>query len=192
VWNAGFVGIWHGSWVPEDLYSASDSCRRAHGYVAPKALARALNDLMASKGSSSEIKLEDAGAALRFDGLEVGTWVFTFFDRSMHMAQIAANDLVVLSQFERNGETFKARPIKNQKAFRLDELPPSFLLLPSAGRGSGFLVVADEPAGLKKQHAWAEPLAGILQRKHESLFSQRALVAARCNPVNAPAGCGLK
>jgi hypothetical protein len=136
VWNAGFVGIWHGSWVPEDLYSASDSCRRAHGYVTPKALARALSDVMASKGSSSEIKREDAGAGLRFDELEVGTWVFTFFDRSIHMAQIAANDPVVLRQFEHNGETFKAKPIKNQKAFRLDELPPSFLLLPSAGRVS--------------------------------------------------------
>ena len=35
------------------------------------------------------------------------------------------------------------------------------------------LVVADEPVGLKKQHARPEPLAGIFERKHESLFSQR-------------------
>ncbi len=135
IWNAGFVGIWHGSWVPEDLYRASDSCR-TNSYVRPKALACALNEIMSSKGSSSKISQEGAGAALKFDELEIGAWVFTCFDRSINMAQIAAADPLVLSQFNHKGETFKAKPIKNTRTFRLDELPPSFLLLPSAGRGS--------------------------------------------------------
>ncbi len=44
----------------------------------------------------------------------------------------------------------------------------------------GLFVVADEPVGLKKQHPRAEPLAGILERKHESLFSQRPLARLCC------------
>jgi hypothetical protein len=72
--------------------------------------------------------------------MESGTYVFTVFDRTIHMAQIAEGELRVLSQFKHNEEPFKARPIINQKSFRLSELPPSFLLLPSAGRGSVYKV----------------------------------------------------
>lgn len=136
VWNEGFVGIWHGKWAPDDLYEASDSCRRTNGYVTPKALARALNELIESRGGPSDISAEGARAALRFDELDANEWVFTFYDRTIHLAQIAGVDPVVLSHFNHNGEIFKAKPIKNKKAFRLDELPPSFLLLPSAGRGT--------------------------------------------------------
>lgn len=104
--------------------------------MTPKALACALNELISSRGGRSDITAEGARAALRFDELEVGAWVFTFFDRTIHLAQIAAANPVVLPQFNHNGEIFKAKPIKNPRAFRLAELPPSFLLLPAAGRGS--------------------------------------------------------
>lgn len=136
VWNEGFVGIWQGQWAPEDLYIASDSCRRTKGYVTPKDLARALNELISSRGGPSDISAEGARAALRFDEMEAGSRVFTFFDRTIHMAQIAEAELRVLPQFNHNGEIFKAKPIIIKKTFRLAELPPSFLLLPAAGRGS--------------------------------------------------------
>jgi hypothetical protein len=135
VWGSGYVGIWHGPWAPEDLYAAADSCRTS--CVKPKALADALNSAMLAKGSSSKIGTEGAAAALTFDGLGTGTWVFTCFDHSVHLAQIANEKTpLILPQFGCNGETFKARPIENKKSFRLSELPPSFLLLPTAGRGS--------------------------------------------------------
>jgi hypothetical protein len=136
VWNEGFVGIWQGQWAPEDLYMASDSCRRTKGYVTPKDLARALNELISSRGGPSDISAEGARAALRFDEMEAGSRVFTFFDRTIHMAQIAGAELRVLPQFNHNGEIFKAKPIITKKTFRLAELPPSFLLLPAAGIGS--------------------------------------------------------
>ena len=136
VWNEGFVGIWQGQWAPEDLYKASDSCRPTKGFVTGEALARALNELISSRGGPSDITDQGAGAALRFDEMEAGVWVFTFFDRTIHMAQIAGAELQVLSQFNYNGEIFKAKPILTKKNFRLADLPPSFLLLPSAGTGS--------------------------------------------------------
>jgi hypothetical protein len=136
VWNEGFVGIWQGQWDPEDLIEACNSCRLIKGYVTPKALARALNELISSRGVPSDISAEGGRVALRFDEMVAGIWVFTFFDRAIHMAQIAGDELRVLPQFNHNGDIFKAKPIMTKKTFRLAELPPSFLLLPSAGRGS--------------------------------------------------------
>jgi hypothetical protein len=135
VWHAGHIGIWYGSWLPEDLVQACDACRSG-GWVRPQPLADELNRMMSANDSSSRIEPEGASASLRFEGLEVGTWVFTYFDRAVHLAQIAAEDPIVLPQFAYHGETFKAKLIQNRKTFRLGELPPSFLLLPSAGRGN--------------------------------------------------------
>lgn len=135
VWNAGFVGIWYGSWVPQDLYDAYDALR-ATPPVKARALATELTAIMMRKGSSTEISPEGASAALRFDEMAVGTWVFTYFDRTIHLAQISALDPEVLPQFAYNGDTFKAKSIQNKKCFRIDRLPPSFLLLPTAGRGN--------------------------------------------------------
>jgi hypothetical protein len=140
VWNEGFVGIWQGQWTPEDLEKAANSCRPTKGYVTGEGLARALNELISSRGSPSNISPQGAGAALRFEEMLAGIWVFTCFDRAIHMAQIAEAELRVLPQFNHNGEIFKAKPIMAKKTFRLAELPPSFLLLPSAGRGSVYKV----------------------------------------------------
>ncbi len=44
----------------------------------------------------------------------------------------------------------------------------------------GFFVVADEPVGLKKQHARAEPLSGILEREHSLYFRKIGLRRRYC------------
>lgn len=135
IWESGFVGVWYGSWAPQDLYGTYEESR-VDGRVNAALVAEALNRQMRQAGSDSTVVPEGVRAAMRFDEITVDTWVFTYFDRTLHFAQVADPDPQVLPQFEHHAETFKAKPIKNKKSFRIDQLPASFLLLPSAGRGN--------------------------------------------------------
>jgi hypothetical protein len=129
VWDAGYVGIWYGSWLPEDWMAASEVCK-AEGTSTPLAV----KEKIESFGRS--ISGDGVHVAKRFDDLPQGAWVFTVFNRSIHLAQLGdQRDLFeLLPQFANEGETFKARRVTNKKEFPLDQLPPSFLLLPQAGR----------------------------------------------------------
>jgi hypothetical protein len=130
VWDANYVGIWYGSWLPLDWMDAWEACKAA-GTLKPESVEKELGR------QGRYIRADGVNTARRFDDMPVDTWVFTYFDRAIHLAQLAdqLELFELLPQFANDGETFKARRIKNKKSFQIDLLPPSFLLLPSAGRG---------------------------------------------------------
>ena len=78
------VGIWYGSWQPEDLYAAYGEDRP----VVAANVARNLNETMAARGSSFSISGSGVNTSRRFDDLAVGQWIFVYFDRKLHLLRL--------------------------------------------------------------------------------------------------------
>jgi hypothetical protein len=88
-WDKGLVGIWYGSWTPDDLEKAYGKSRP----IDAKSVRNRLNALMSKSGSS--IGNNGIHAVIRFDDLPNGAWVFAYFDRTLHFAQIADERLLI-------------------------------------------------------------------------------------------------
>jgi hypothetical protein len=82
---------------------------------------------------------------LRFSKIEATDWVYVHFDNALHLARVRGaletSDSEVFnlknSSFpDAPPELFKYRRISEKKSFRLGQLPPSFLILRSAGRNN--------------------------------------------------------
>jgi hypothetical protein len=132
-WSANRVGIWYGSWLPDDLYEAYGKERP----VVAREVAQRLNEIMAFRKSSCTISESGANTSRRFDDLLLGQWVFVYFDRKLHFAQIADETLHCDPDgFCVGEELFKYKLIHNQKSFALAELPEPFMLLAPAGRSN--------------------------------------------------------
>lgn len=130
-WEHGLVGIWYGSWTPDDLERAYGKSRP----IIPRSVKDRLNASMRKSGCS--IDDNGAHAVIRFDDLPKGAWVFTYFNRALHFAQIADEHLKAgPTSFNVGAETFKRKKIRNAKSFPLAELPEPFMLLAPAGRGN--------------------------------------------------------
>ena len=138
-WEMDRVGIWYGSWLPDDLYGAyGDPNVRP---VIASSMALNLNEIMEARGSSCAISESGANTARRFDDLLSGSWVFVYFDRTLHFAQIANDGLFCEPEmFQVGEELFKYKRIHNKKSFRLSELPDPFMLLAPAGRSNVYRV----------------------------------------------------
>jgi hypothetical protein len=126
-WTRKEVGIWYGAWSVEDLHNAlrmSD----------PASELSALPSQVELEWRVTESSLD---TAKRFEAISETDWVFAYFNSQLHFAQLEG---WVQSdpghQLNREGELFKYRKIRNQKYFRLNNLPDCFRLLGSAGRGN--------------------------------------------------------
>lgn len=142
-WQNDMIGIWYGSWTPDEFYAACGSTRP----LSARDTAERLNRLMASRGEHCVISEAGVQTALRFDDkLDAGTWVFTFFGKSIHIAQVAdINPFVADASFVKNEEVFKVKRIQNKKSFLLKELPDVYLI---AAAGQGNVYKATGCAGL--------------------------------------------
>jgi hypothetical protein len=69
-----------------------------------------------------------------FDELPENTWIFTYFDGTLHFGQIADVNPRNEPRFDWQQEHFKAKGIKNRKSFVVSKLPDAFRLIPSAGQ----------------------------------------------------------
>jgi len=62
-WQNNMIGIWYGSWTPEELYAAYGAARP----VSARDTAERLNKLMTSRGDRCVISEAGVKTALRFD-----------------------------------------------------------------------------------------------------------------------------
>jgi hypothetical protein len=187
-WRLNRVGIWYGSWLPDDLYNAYGDERP----VVAVQVAQNLNEIMAARGTACSISESGVSTSRRFDDLPVGEWVFVYFGRKLHFAQIADGTLHCAPDiFSVNEELFKYKTVHNQKSFALAELPEPFMLLAPAGRSNVHHVVSCE--GLVKmlrdsadsgevrrrfsEMGWDEWLAALGPKGWESLCTGFLIVA---------------
>jgi hypothetical protein len=152
IWETHRVGIWFGAWDIQDLYAAYDAYPGIAGdRVTNTQIATYLNKTLVSRGLPANVSSADAALAKRFDELLPGTWMFAYYDRTLHVGQLAEEDTHDGPvHFNVHEDHFKSKLVRNQKAFALSELPEAFLVLPSAGQGT-----------LHKLHGSA-PLAQLL------------------------------
>jgi hypothetical protein len=152
IWEAGLVGIWFGAWDIQDLYDAYDAYPGiARERVTNTQIATFLNTTLVRRGLPANVSSADAALGKRFDELLPDTWMFAYYNRTLHVGQLAEEDTHDGPvHFNVYGDHFKSKLIRNTKAFPLSELPEAFLVLPSAGQGT-----------LHKLHGSA-PLAQLL------------------------------
>jgi hypothetical protein len=152
IWEANRVGIWFGAWDIQDLYDAYDAYPGiSRDRVTNTQIASYLNKTLVSRGRQANVSSADAALGKRFDELLPGVWMFAYYDRTLHIGQLAEEGTHDGPEhFSVYGDHFKSKLIENQKSFLLSELPEAFLVLPSAGQGT-----------LHKLHGSA-PLARLL------------------------------
>jgi hypothetical protein len=73
-WELNRVGIWYGSWERQDLYDAYGNDRP----IVAANVALLLNQRMAARETSCEIRESGVHAARRFDDLQAGEWICEF------------------------------------------------------------------------------------------------------------------
>jgi hypothetical protein len=187
-WKANRVGIWYGSWLPDDLYAAYGDDRP----VFVSQVAKTLNDAMAARGTSCSITESGVSTSRRFDDLPTDAWVFVYFGRKLHFAQIAEDTLRYdPDHLAVNEELFKFKMVHNQKSFALAELPEPFMLLAPAGRSNVHHIVsckglvnmlrdsanAEEVRRKFSEMDWDEWLAALGPKGWESLCTGFLILA---------------
>lgn len=128
-WSRNEVGIWYGAWSAMELDAVA---KMPNSEVATR-----LSNVPAQRSLGWEVPVSYVYTARRFTDIGFNDWVVVFFESSLHMARMCSD---VKSDahhtLNRGGELFKFRNIVHQKSFRLNRLPDSYRLIPSAGRGN--------------------------------------------------------
>ena len=126
-WRQNQVGIWYGKWT------ASDWIR-----ISKKSQSQQLEAFRRLPQPSWRGKLRKADfyTAKRFSDMKKNDWVIVFFDDALHLAQICGVIKSDKLKWNKNGEIYKYREIRNKRSFFLGRLPDPYKLLPSAGRGN--------------------------------------------------------
>lgn len=127
-WRKNEVGLWYGAWTAADLEAA---------LLSPDP-AKHLSNLPEQRQvgwPDPTITPAYFGTIRRFRKMEKADWVWVYYDGALHFAH-PCEDLTDDPEFNRKREKFKVRSVTEKKSFRLSQLPNSFLLLPSAGRGN--------------------------------------------------------
>jgi len=136
-WENDIVGIWYGGWSVLEFDEA----------LRHKTIAQQIAHLSQSPAQSKlfEIGPREFNTCLRFSKIEPTDWVYVYFDDALHFARVQGDletsdsevfNLKNSSFPDAPPELFKYRRITEKKSFRLGQLPPSFLILRSAGRNN--------------------------------------------------------
>ncbi|WP_424946355.1 hypothetical protein [Candidatus Spongiihabitans sp.] len=136
-WEMGQVGVWYGAWSPEELDNAIEKRSEEGKVTALEYLANTKRQKKLDWGESYPEKMFDT--CWRFQDItENRDWVVVYFDDALHLGQlqggIETNEDHDLNND--NGELFHFRRLINKKCFPFTDLPDSFRLLTSAGRGN--------------------------------------------------------
>lgn len=137
VWDQQLVGMWFGSWDVNDLYEAYDAYNpQHHDRVTNVEIVTHINAQLLQRGLPQNMQADFVHSYKVFDELPEDTWIFTYFDDTLHFGQIANINPRNEPAFDCQQEHFKAKPIKNSKSFKVAELPDAFRALVSAGQGT--------------------------------------------------------
>ena len=136
-WEDDKVGIWYGAWEPEDLKNAIALLEKGKKEEALKCMA----DTPKQKKLGWEYTKSFFDTCRRFKKIEAKKdWVWVYFgdEHELHLGQLKDAEIETdpKSQFKCDGEPFHFRHVINKKKFPLANLPDSYRLLPSAGRGN--------------------------------------------------------
>jgi hypothetical protein len=179
-WERDRVGIWYGSWEPQNLYDAYGEERP----IDAVSVARSLNQAMTARGTACRIGESGVHTAKRFDDLLADAWIFVYFNRTLHFGQIADETLLCdPNVFAVGEELFKYKTVVGKKSFALAELPEPFMLLAPAGRSNVYHVTSceglvrmlrdaessDEVRTIFGQMPWDQWLAALGPKGWESL-----------------------
>jgi hypothetical protein len=134
-WDNNMVGIWYGGWsVPE----FNEALKRTT--VAQQI---AYLSQLPAQSKLFELGPREFNTCLRFSKIESTDWVYVYFDDALHFARVqgpletSESELFNLKNSPYGPpELFKYRHLSEKKSFRLGQLPPSFLILRSAGRNN--------------------------------------------------------
>ncbi len=137
-WEAGRIGAWFGAWEIQDLYASYEAYRpKRNDQVTKREIADYLNKVLVQRGLPAHVSATDAGMAQSFDELPKDTWMLAYFDRTLHLGQLAESETHDgPTHFDVRSDRVKTKMIKNQKSFPLNELPEAFLLLASSGQAT--------------------------------------------------------
>jgi hypothetical protein len=128
-WEHGVVGIWYGAWTPKNLKDVEE--------LSADEAARRLSTLPAQRTLGWRIRSQFVNIARHFRNIGEEDWVFVYFNQSIHLGKTSFGiQPKPIALFNRNGELFKAKNVRQCKSFSLSELPEAYRLLASAGRST--------------------------------------------------------
>jgi hypothetical protein len=137
-WESNRVGVWYGGWNAQEFEEAlkRPTWQEQKDSLSQSACQRQL---------WGEVSWEHFNTCFRFRNISPTDWVYLYFDEALHFGRVkgalrTAQDQVFNlknpSYPDGPPELFKYREVTEKKAFRVGQLPPSFLILRSAGRGN--------------------------------------------------------